>query len=685
MKYSTDLLQTFFSSPLPPPNELADLLMQHAFEVEGIEGRGKEAVLDVDILPNRGDCMSHLGLAREIAAITDRQLCLPPAKTGGGKRGGAKPVHVEIQDPDLVPRYAAVLLKGVKNKPAPAWMRKHLERLGINSISAVVDVTNYVMEELGQPLHAFDAAAIQGRSMTVRRSAKGERVETLEGAEWDLPAGILVIESGGRLIDLAGIKGGKESGVTEHTNEVFLQAAVFDRESVYRARRLLGYSTPAADRYAHGVDPEGARIALERAVSLLESITGARAVQRIDQYPTPSPGISISLPAEQTERLLGSSVSFREAAEILRRIGCSVSRKDGSMHVRVPSWRSDLRIPRDLIEEIGRVRGYSRIASVPPASPLSAGSANSQMAWEDALRDLLRAGGYAEQYRYSFIGEGDLDLLSHSIEERGDLIEIEKPLSEEYKYLRPTLADGLLKSAAANLRRDPDTDIRFFEIGSVFSKTIDGISERSVLTALVIPQKGQGEAFFAAKGMANALLERMGLVHPSYRDISRESLHERLSLLRVRGTAEISGDPFGSVGVAGSISPSILARMKISRDAAMFTLDLDRLVAKARNPHEYHPPSRFPAAFRDIAVLVPRTEKAQTLEEAIRTAAGPLLQIAELFDVYEEGEDEGDRKSLAFHLTYQSDERTLTAEEVDGIHGRVAQTLDANPVWTVRS
>ncbi|MDP3901169.1 MAG: phenylalanine--tRNA ligase subunit beta [bacterium] len=679
MIFSYSWLQELVSSKLPVPSELADVLNAHAFEVEEVEKRGGEWLLNLSVLPNRaGECTNHLGMAREIAAILKSGLKMPPLLPMRTQKGSLAPLEVSVRDLELVPRYAAFVVEGVEGKDSPAWMKKRLELVGVNSINALVDISNYVMLEMGQPLHVFDYDEIRGGIMRLKKVQEGEEIATLEGGIHRLPAGTLVIEDAERLIDLAGIKGGAVSGVSQGTRNVVFQAATFEKFFMYASRKRIGLETPAAVLYGYGIDPNLADEALARTASLLRELgVGGKIVQNIDIYPKKIRPRKIALELERVNSLLGKKVPEGEAMGILKRLGFSCTKKGpGRFAVEVPTRRQDVQLPEDLIEEIGRISGYENIFPQLPTEYLIPPEPNERLLLEEDSRDVLREAGFTETYGYSFIGEKDLSLFAYTSEEAEGLAEVENPISSEYRYLRDSLLPNQLRALAQNVAHGRQ-GVRFFEAGTSFARMGEKFSERRLLAGVL-----QGDAFFEAKGVVDFLLERLGSEEAWY-DTSNQAPsfgpqglwdNDRSAEIKIAGRR---------IGFVGSLSAQIAARLKIPR-AAMFELDTEMLGEIANTETEYHEPSKFPSVLRDIAVFVPHDVKVADVLNVMEPAGGELVADIDLFDLYDAEELGEGRKSMAFHITFQSQERTLKGSEVDQAESAMREALKANPEWEVR-
>lgn len=647
----------------------------HAFEVGEVKKNKKDWTLDIDVLSNRAhDCLNHIGMAREIAAITKLKVKDPALKKLRVQKGTLAPLQVRIEAQAFVPRYAAFVVQGVRVGESPKWMKERLLSLKVNSINSIVDITNYVMLEFGQPLHVFDYDKIQGHAMKLRESRAGERIATLDEITYDLPKGALVIEDKEGLIDLAGIQGGQASGVTKKTKNVVFQAAAFDRQKIYRTKKEMGLTTLAADLYANGIDPNLAAQALERALFLLGQ---GKVVQAIDRYPKKVMPKKISLDTKRMRSLLGADITNKEVKAILGRLGFTVGKAAKErMLVIVPTRRLDVLIPEDLIEEVGRIYGYEKIRAEFPAAALLPPEQNADLSWQAITKDAMKEAGFTELYNYSFIGEKDLRMFAYTDREKAQVIEIENPISSEYRYMRSSLIENMLKAAALNSKNTKDMEI--FETGNVFKKQGPQFEERRMLCGVIT-----GDAFYEAKGVVDFIAERMGIKDVWYDNVQQSPKYSTPAVWHRNKSAEIKvGDK--QIGFMGVISPRITSQLKLSGGAAAFHVNLDALINLATKEREYRPVPKFPPAFRDIAVLVSRDVQVVDVMNIMNAAGGKLVSDIDLFDIYDGGGVEDNRKSMAFHIMYQADDRTLKNKEVDELHKKIIKALERNPEWEVR-
>lgn len=448
MLFSYNWLQSFFNKNLPNPAKLAEILTLRAFEVEDVQKSGKDWVLDIDILTNRGpDCSSHLGIAREISAILGEKLEPLAIEKLQSVKGGILPVKFNIQSDTLklVPRYSAILIEGVKVQASPQWIRERLEAVGVRVINNIVDLTNYVMLEIGQPLHAFDCDKISGQKMLLRQSRKGEKLTTLDTREHDLEKGMLVIEDKKRLIDLAGIMGGESAEIDQKTKNVFLQAGNFDRKTIYQTAKKLDQHTLASKIYSQGLDSNLTVQGLERAYSILRELGGGKIVQIIDVCPKKSLPKKIIIELSQIQGLLGVKIPEKEISRILKGLGFKVKFSASKLLVEAPTARLDVSLAEDVIEEMGRIYGYENIPPRFPIAVLIPPKRNLDIFWEDFAKNILKEAGFFEVYNYSFFSKKEKEIFGLT-----KLIEVENPNSADYQFLRSILIPNLLNDIKKN-------------------------------------------------------------------------------------------------------------------------------------------------------------------------------------------------------------------------------------------
>ena len=637
-----------------------------------------DRVVDVALTPNRGDCASMLGIAREVRAHFGGALTIPPTEAPETPASPAPAFRVEISDPTGCPRYVARMVRGVRVGPSPAWLQQRLEAAGMRPVDVVVDVTNLVMLEFGQPLHAFDAGTLRGAVVRVRHAAPGEKLATLDGETHTLDPDDLVIADAERAIAVAGVMGGAETQVTARTRDVLLESARFDPARVRRTARRLGIQSEASYRFEREIDPAGVRRAADRAARLLaelaEGNVASGAVEATGAAATAVP--SIELDPGRANRLLGTALSREAVVALLARVDVDVEDADASpLRCRVPSWRNDLRRREDLIEEIARIHGFDAIPATLPRQPLAPVVVARSRVVADAARDALAAAGLLECMTLPFARPADLDLLGLAADDpRRALVRLQNPLTDEEGALHTTLVPALLEIVRRNRAHQVER-VRVFEVGRTFHPSADGQLPRERLRLAAVITRGDerlwdaaaAPVFFELKGAAEQVLEAIG-VAARFSPGGEEPFWHPGSSARI----DVAGDCVGGVG---ELHPDVAARFDLDAPCALLTLDLDALAAAAPAEPRFVEPSRQPRVRRDLAVLLPRDETAGRVLDAIRSTAGPHLVDAAVFDRYEgPGVPEG-RVSVAFRLVFQRPDRTLTDAEVTRASDRVIAML----------
>jgi phenylalanyl-tRNA synthetase beta chain len=674
MIFSYNWLQSFFRKRLPKPEKLAELLTMHSFEVSEVKKTSNDFALDIDVLPNRaGDCFSHQGIAREIAAIAGLiyQDSISTVKEDNNLKVKDF-VRVEVKNKTACPRYTAGVVSDVKVGPSPKWIRERLKVCGLRPINNVVDIANYVMLETGQPLHAFDGQKIEGKKIMVRFAKNREKIITLDEEKYDLNGDILVIADTKKPMALAGIKGGKIPEIDKKTKIVVLESANFNPRIIRRGSKKLELKTDASWRFENGISPNLTETAIDRAAYLIQKIArGKPAKGLIDFYPKKVLPKRIRLDYRYLTKLLGIKIERKEAKRTLTKLGFKIIKeKFPNLTVEAPIRRLDVSIPEDLIEEIGRIYSYQKIPSTFPVASLIPPERIIEILWEDMTKNILKEAGFSEVYNYSFISENDVKVFGWRPQA---IIELENPLSREQKYLRPSLVPNLLKNIQKN--QNYYNEIRIFELGKVFEKPKKEKRQLSAVTT--------GEEFYQLKGVTDLLLRKLGISNIWYDSWRPSPEQTRLSIWHPKKCAEIKTN-HQEIGFLGQISPRVLEKFKISQPVVVFDIDFEKLQKLCSEETIYQPISRFPAAVRDLAVLVPRGTKVVEVLNKINVAGGFLVKDVDLFDIYEGEELPQGKKNLAFHLIYQAEGRTLTAREIDEIQNKIIKTLEKNPEWQVR-
>jgi len=637
-------------------------------------------ILDIEITPNRPDALSVVGVAREIAALTGAPFRFPRVVATESEPEASVLAAVDVQAPDLCPRFCARVITGLTVKPSPPWLAQRLRAVGLRPINNLVDVTNYIMWELGQPLHAFDLDTLAQHTVVVRRARPGERIKTLDGQERALGPDMAMVCDPEHAVGIGGVMGGADSEVTAATTRVLLEAAYWDPGSIRRTARALSLTTDAAYRFERGGDIEAPPDVLARAAQLMAELGGgtvARGV--IDAYPEPRPHRRLALRLSRVERVIGASPSREEAVRILQALGFAVDDSGDEVQVVVPSFRRDIHQEDDLVEEIVRIWGYDKIPLtlagggeiIPVKRPAGLRLAR-------VMSRALNAAGVYECVTWAFLDPDRLKRMGWS--DRDALIALQNPLSVERSVLRPSLLPGLLEVLAINANRQMP-DARLFEVGNVFAPHRPEDGDRPahedlrlgiVLTGLRVPR-----AWFTggrdrvdvhdAKGMAEAALAAAGVADaetvPWAEDRAPAYLEPGRAARLVRGTTDLGW--FGEVALA--------AREAFDLPGAVFAAELSVTALTGLPPAtvNYEPLPRFPAVQRDLAIVVSTEVTAGQVEAAIRAMSLPLLARVTLFDVYTGGQVGAGRRSLAWSLTFQAPDRTLTDAEVNRVHEQV--------------
>lgn len=685
MKISLAWLRRYVEVGLEP-EALAEALTMVGLEVGGLErveqGRGQpDVVFDLDLTPNRADCLSHIGVAREVAAITGVPLSLPEAAPAEAPPGPESFTRIDIEDPDGCPRYVGRIIRDVTIGPSPPWLQDALATVGVRPINNVVDATNFVLMEWGQPLHAFDHDALVEGRIVVRRARQGETITTIDEEERDLEPSMLVIADATRPVAVAGVMGGQATEVSEATRTVLLESAYFDPLTVRRCAKRLKLHTESSHRFERGVDPQAVITASSRAAALIAELSGGTVAQgAIDVYHRAIERPPVTIRVSHTNTVLGLELAAEEIADACRRVGLEmISSEDNErLTFRAPSHRGDLDREVDLIEEVARLNGYDQVPPTLPASR-SVGEAHTPtLAWSRRVRESLAGCGLSEAINFSFISLEDLVRCrlgeDHPL---GRAIALQNPLSAEMAVMRTTLLPSLLRGCALNASRRVES-YRVFELSQVFfpGDGETGAQERGrasgVLMGLVEDplwsEVAEPAGFFDVKGVVETLC---GALHVSL-DEWRPADHPTFHPLRA-ATPVSSGEP---IGVVGEIHPAIIRAFDLPEAVVAFELDVEALRAAERPSVEYRALPRFPAILRDLAVVVDDGVSTSAVERIICDAGGPWLEACSLFDVYTGEPIAAGKKSLAFSLSYRSEERTLTDEEVSEVHASVVARLE---------
>tara|TARA_Y100000310_G_scaffold63585_1_gene59048 strand:- start:37866 stop:39761 length:1896 start_codon:yes stop_codon:yes gene_type:complete len=631
MLFSYKWLQEYIQD-LPSPDKLSELLTFGAFEIESVEDKKDDHVIDIDVLPNRAhDCFSHRGIAREIAALCGGKVSMDPLQKENTLPPESNMLEVSIEDSRKCLRYSAVVLRGVSVGPSPEWLRNRLAVLGQKSVNNIVDATNYVMLNIGQPLHAFDMDKMTeksgGYSISVRNAKKEEKITTLDGEDYTLQESVLLIVDGNsdEPIGIAGIKGGKNSGIDEKTTNIIIESANFDSATVRRASQKLKLRTDASVRFEHKISSTLTEYGIHEIIDLITKVAGGEVDGSVDVYPEVVTVRPVSVSIHSINNLLGTSLEVQTVTDILTRLNMKVEHVEGELVVTPPFERLDICLAEDVIEEVGRVYGYEKVESIVPSEFSKPVQADKTYYYIEKTREFFVKKGFSEVYTYTFQDAGD--------------IEVENPIVADKAYLRKNLSGGLKTSLIVNKRNAPLLGldkINIFEIGTVFVNR----EERTHL----------GIASSQEKSIQNIL------------DLLSQELGVSCSANIENGIAELNFDKL----IESLPNPE---SYDTSYDSVKNLRDIS-----------YKQISLYPFVLRDISVWVPESVSSDTVLDTIKNNSGDLLSTSTLFDEYKKD----GKTSYAFRLVFQSQEKTLSDDEVTSIVERVTSKLNSTEGWEVR-
>ncbi len=678
MKISYQWLKDLIDVDLSP-DDLAEKLTLVGLELDGKHEVGDDFILDIETTSNRGDCLSHLGVAREISVFSNKDLNLNDLSLAETLNENL----VTIQDADLCHRFTARIIKNVKIAPSPDWLVKRLEAIGERSINNVADITNYVMHELGQPMHAFDLNKLSGNKIVVRRAKSGEQITTLDEIERKLDQSMLMICDAEKPVAVGGVMGGFDSSITEDTTDVLLEVAYFDRDSIRQTSRKLNLTSEASYHFERGVDIENLIRASDRATNLICELAGGTAGDFADVYPTKF--VQNEIKAEnlkaEVKRLSGLDVEQSEIERILAKLGI---KKINETTYLSPTWRHDLAIDEDLVEEVVRIVGYDKIGEELPYA-LSSGEYQPTENRKRNLRRTLAVLGFDEAISYSFIDSKHDEVFEISpnlIEEELDetFVSIKDPIIEGATRMRPSLLSGLLEAVRVNFNQK-NKIIKLFEIGKVFAKTKseNGLPKEKELLSIVVTGNENFEQktlstreldFFDLKGALDASLDAVKL--PALEYSASDAKH-----LQSGQSAEtfFNGQ---SVGRLGKLDSEIAAKYKFKQPVYIAEIDLQTLLENADKPAFYQPLPIYPSVIRDVSLLTKRSLSYDEIRKSITSQNFELCRNVNFVDVFEGKGMADDERSITIRLEYRSDERTLTEEEVESVHQQILGNLESN-------
>lgn len=629
-----------------------------------------DTVYEFELTPNRADCFSMVGLSREFAVLTNQKAVLPEITVDENGEAIDGKVQVTIADGDLCSRFAARLVTGVTVAPSPMWLQNRLRNSGIRPINNVVDVTNYVMLELGQPMHAYDYAHVKGHSLTARRANEGEVLKTLDGTDRELTTDMLVIADEQRAVGVAGVMGGYDSEVTNTTTDVLLEAAVFNGASIRRTARALGMRSEASGRFERGVNPEYSIMAINRAAQLLQQLCPDAKIAKgiVDVYPNPAAPTTVTTTADAINAYLGTDIDEQCMVDILTTLSFDVTCGNGSMVIGVPSWRGDVTVMPDIAEEVARIYGYDNIKVTTPWAALNSGVLSERKQMTKTIAHTLANNGLSEMITFSFMHKDSLaKLMIPEGDARYKAVQILNPISEEYPVMRTTLVPSILDAAVRN-RAQKNHDIWAFETAAVYEEAADKDSlptERYMAAGFMTGRADEAQwsvaarqtDFYDVKGVVEAVLAALRVENYTLTTTDEPYYHPGVSAAyKVDGV---------TIATLGELHPQVAKNYDLEGKCYLFEINISALLETVRSQLQYTPISKFPGITRDLAIVAPKSVSAETIQQIILANGGDKLESAYVFDVYEGEHIAEGFRSLAYTIGFRSTEGTLTDADVD--------------------
>lgn len=641
-----------------------------------------DTIIEIDLTPNRPDCLSIIGIAREIAGIQKKRLRYPTADLSDSRNEISGVTSVTIQAPELCPRYAARLITDISIGPSPFWLQDRLLSVGLRPINNIVDITNFVLMEMGQPLHAFDFNRLAGNRIVVRTAADGERFTTLDDKERSLTKDMLMICDAEEPVAVGGVMGGLNSEIETTTRNVLIESAYFNPVCIRKTSKKLGLNTEASHRFERGVDPEGTITALNRAAQLMVEIGNGRLVEGIiDEYPKPVTTPAIMLSVKDTNRLLGTRFSAEKIKDLLESIEFNVELK-GSKNLSVvpPSFRVDVTRPEDFMEEVARLSGYNNIPTTFPMMSAEKRKPLKSLEIRNQIKHQMIGFGFSEVINYSFVNRNACDLLALEADDfRRKMVTILNPLTDEQTVMRTSLIPGLLGTMHYNYTQQ-EKNLKLFEIGKIFiSVGRDQLPEEIEMLvglwtgARFFPSWHSKETpcdFFDIKGVAEGLLQSLNLDSCEFTSLPDASC----TYTKPGYTAQIFiSKTF--IGLVGEVHPQVLQNFDLVQTAYILELNLDRLISCLPETIQSQPIPKFPATTRDITIIVDKNIESQRIVKSIEGTNEELIEKLHLFDVYEGAPIAGGKKSISFRIIYQSPHKTLEDEEINRLNKTITDRL----------
>jgi phenylalanyl-tRNA synthetase, beta subunit, non-spirochete bacterial len=630
----------------------------------------RDANFEYEVTSNRVDCFGVIGIARE-AAATFRKPFVPPVITQVGNSEKTEDyISVDIQAEDLCKRYVARVVKNIRLAPSPEWMQRRLAASGIRPINNIVDITNYVMEEYAQPMHAYDLDTIAGRKIVVKRAEEGEKFQTLDGQDRELDPSVLMICDGEKSVGLAGIMGGENSKITDDVKTMLFEAACFDGTNIRLTGKKLGMRTDAQAKFEKGLDPNTAMEAMDRACQLIEELGAGEVVGGcVDVYPKKKEPTRVTYDVKKINDLLGINVSEDQMCEYWNRVGLIPNKANKSVYI--PTWRQDVLRLADLAEEVARFYGYDNIPTTLPSGEATQGGVSYETSIRNIARNVVEQFGFSEAMTYSFESPKVFDKLLVP-EDSGlrNAIEISNPLGVDYSIMRTTPLNGMLTSLATNYNHR-NKDVRLYELANVYlpkALPLTELPEEKMM--LTLGMYGEGD-FFDMKGCVEGIFEKTGIREV----ITYEPKEERTWLHPGRRADILAGED--TIGFLGEIHPEVADNYEIGTKVYVAVLDIEILAKMASFDVKYKGVAKFPAVTRDISLVMKKSVLAGQVEEVIRQSGGKLLEDYHLFDIYEGSNVGADEKSLAYSIRFRAKDRTLEDKDVTKVMDKILNKLES--------
>lgn len=639
----------------------------------------EDTVIDFEITPNRSDCLSITGMAREVAATFKLDFHQPAISLKEEAEKNAQDLaQIHIEAEDLCHRYVARIVEDVVIKPSPLWMQRRLQTCGVRPINNIVDITNYVMLELGQPLHAFDFDKVEGGSIIVRRGKPSEKIETLDGVTRELNENMLVIADKNKPLAVAGVMGGANSEITSSTNRILLESANFLGSSIRQTSRQLGLRSESSMRFEKGIDPNLCLKAVDRACELIEQFGAGKVLKGyVDVFPGKTDPKVVPFSPEKINKVLGTDISSDEIVQILNRLEIKVNTKDDGFEAVVPTFRMDITQEADIIEEIARMYGYDRLPITLPEGNVTHGGLNSEQKHLRDIKDLLVYNGYSEIYTFSFVSPKVFDNINAPEDSNlRQAIRILNPLGEDHSIMRTTLMPNMLDVIRFNLSHKAQ-ELKLFEVGAVYLPKKLPLEELPYENERIsLGLCGETVNFYDLKQIIETIFFNLRIQNYKFIQAKHFAFHTgRCARIEIDGHV---------IGYAGEVHPDVLENYEIGKRVYLAELDLDIVLSRASEKIDFKPLPRFPASDRDLAIVVQEKVLAADVIEVMKENGGELLEKVELFDVYQGSQIAKGHKSMAFSLIFRAEDRTLTDEEVNEIIEKIKTGLSEKFGATLR-